>query len=302
MDGIVVDRRVDYLASWIFWSKRMKIRSERYNGYIFPAPIQKWEEAMGDICPVCEGRKKGDIRGDDGNVVNIPCICSLLEWLQSRYYSVLSNYETKVQPASLDDLSYVGLDIQGNANIKDLVGYLKNTWLDQPTRSWITIEGNNGTGKTHILRAIKTQFGGLCAYISADKFQQSLFTAVKNDQNKDEVNDLINFVSTIPILLIDDWGMEHDNLWTTDTIASIINSRYSFASQLPTVITFNLSRNTLLSPTQPMAKKRIVSRIFDVNISARYVFKHTDFRAEETQTIISKTPKRTFVPRQGGQR
>jgi len=179
------------------------------------------------------------------------------------------------------------------------VRYLKNTWFNRPTNSWITMEGENGTGKTHIMRSIKTHFGGLCAYISADKFQQSLFTAVKNDKNKDEVAELIDFVSTIPILLIDDWGMEHDNMWTTDTIASIINTRYSFADQLPTVLSFNYSRKTLMASVS-MAKKRIVSRIFDVNISARYVFDHEDFRAQETQNTIANTPKRTNRFQQGG--
>jgi len=298
MDGIIVERRVDYLASWIFWSKRMLVKPERYKGYIFPAPIQSYEEAMGKICPICNGVGKGDILDDDGQSINVVCICSLLKWLQSRYYT-LNNYETKVMPASLDGLDFTGLSISGESNIKDLVRYLKNTWFNRPTNSWITMEGENGTGKTHIMRSIKTHFGGLCAYISADKFQQSLFTAVKNDKNKDEVAELIDFVSTIPILLIDDWGMEHDNMWTTDTIASIINTRYSFADQLPTVLSFNYSRKTLMASVS-MAKKRIVSRIFDVNISARYVFDHEDFRAQETQNTIANTPKRTNRFQQGG--
>ena len=111
---------------------------------------------------------------------------------------------------------------------------------------------------------------------------------------------MINFIATTPILLIDDWGMEHDNLWTTDTVASIINTRYSFADQLPTVLSFNYSRETLMASVS-MAKKRIVSRIFDVNISARYVFNHEDFRAIETQNIIANTPKRasTWLPNRG---
>ena len=270
---------ISRLESWILWRSKISKDPEIYKGYKFPEPIQAWEKIFGSECPICHGGRSGYFGNDLSK--KYYCICSTLEWLQSNYYA-LGKLETPFKYAKLSDLKPLGITPANDERLIELVEFVE-CWLMNP-REWIVIQGGNGTGKTHILRAIKTQLGSLCAYISVDQFQRKLFAARTTDG---AVEDLVDNLSKIPVLLLDDWGLEHDNSWTTDTIASIINTRYMYHHLFPTVITFNEKLENLLR-LPDLSKKRILSRILDSEISFVTALMDDDYRSIVTQNSRRK--------------
>lgn len=266
---------ISRLDSYLHWQKVIGEQPDRFPGYTFPQPYQAWAETQGSDCPVCHDWRSGFVDTPQGKK-NIYCICSTLRWLQASYFS-LHEYETPIRPASLNDLGPIGVPPEADRDLTTLLDFI-GKWLVRPTL-WFIIQGGNGSGKSHILRAIKTQLNGLAAYISTDRFQQKLFS-IREDSGK--IQSLIDSLSTIPILLLDDWGLEHESSWTTDTLASIVNRRYMFPEEFPTVVTFNTPLGTLLTSPNP-AKRRIISRLIDTDISKVFQLRQADYRTRMTK-------------------
>jgi len=278
---------VSMIKSWLHWEKMVEKYPERLNGYIFPQPIEEWYAAMGAPCAICDGDSLQVVDLGEGPET-IYCLCEVLLSLKESK-ETLFNYESPIQPAYMKDIVPLGLDPVYDNGLLDAKDYIEE-WFGA-LNTWIVIIGTNGVGKTHIMRAIKTRLQSMCAFISVDRFQQSLFFAKNKD---DKVDELITFLSTVPILLLDDWGIEHNSSWTTNTLASIINSRYNFAASLPTVISTNISQVNLITTTD-YARKRIVSRIFDSKISATITLNGSDYRSESVQNSIADMEKQKAV-------
>jgi len=274
--------------SWLYWKKKIAEHPELSNGYEFPQPIQAWRTAMGNICPICDGGN-ALVRDIGDGPEKIYCICSLLIFMHNNYYDLLGG-ESPHKPAYLKDLKPLGIDPVADGILLHTIDHITN-WLEE-LDSWIILLGPNGVGKTHMLRAIKTHLGSICAFISADKFQQDLFSA----RNKDgQVEALVERLSKIPVLLLDDWGIEHESSWTTDTLASIINFRYSFSDALPTVVSSNLTMKDLMG-TPDYARKRIASRLLDSKISTVIELQGRDYRSKTTQNEMKAVKKKQYTP------
>ena len=255
------------LSSWIFWKKYLEKYPDTLPGYKFPQSAMVFHNLYNGSCPI-----GSDLTWDTPKR-RIYCICSMLDWLGKQHLET-AGIEIPIAPASLDDL-------RNSKGYGDLIKDVRK-FIDNP-REWMVIQGGNGIGKTHILRAIKTELGGLALFISTDRLQQKLFSAQNKD---DEVQRLIDTISTVPVLLLDDWGLEHRSSWTTDTIASIINRRYMFPRDLPTIVTTN-SQMEYLAASPDLATKRIASRLLDVNIAQWYTVVMDDHRVpDEVNNII----------------
>ena len=112
-----------------------------------------------------------------------------------------------------------------------------------------------------------------------DRFQRHLFAS--RDDNT--VEQLIHTLAIAPILILDDWGLEHDSNWTTNSLASIVNTRYmNGPTSYITLMSTNLQVGELLnSPSLPL--QRIASRMVDTEISDIFRLRQADFRSPVTQ-------------------
>jgi len=274
---MIVDH-IPRLESWLFWRDFVDNHPSKFGKLQFPMSIGAYKQVIGPACPFCHANGWGPV-GEK----NIYCICAMLDWLEQSRHE-LQEFETPVKATSLLALHPLGIE-NGEEGDKDLLTLLERlkAWIEYP-HGWLVIQGPNGCGKTHALSAIKTSLNGLAAFISVDRFQQKLFSAI---EDSGKVEELIDNLSTVPILLLDDWGLEHENSWTTDTLASIINRRYMYADEFPTVVTFNTPLGTLLTSPNP-AKRRIISRLIDSKISTIYRLRQADYRSPIVQKLIER--------------
>ena len=268
---------VKILRSYNIWMKAKPILLEKY-GYTFPSPIGEWHKLVGPVCPICD---ESPLREDaKGNWTY--CVCAMEAWLD-KHKNDCALFETPISPISLDLLKPFG-DKAGAQDLKELLDYVRK-WVQRP-REWMWIEGNRGTGKTHVLQAIKTMLPQIAFYIGAERFASECFRALNHgtiSESGDEVtvDDFVTRLSTVPILLFDDWGLEHKSSFVEDQLAAIINNRYRFPDEFPVIMTSNMELATLAySPDLTYA--RIASRMSDPSNCRWFKLRQADYRLPMT--------------------
>lgn len=238
-----------------------------------------WESITPKICPICNG-VQSFYASDDG--LQYYCLCATLKWLDRRHQEA-EEWETRVAPAKLSDL--VPLAIPDETAAKDLRKTLEvvRSFLDFPD-FWMLLQGDTGCGKSHILRSIKTALPWLVTYISAESLQSKLFSALGSGR----VDEFRRVLELAPVLLIDDLGIEHKSSFTLDTIAGVINVRYSNHIEKPTVVATNLSFGDLTA-SPDIALRRVGSRLVDTKISKYLPLTQDDFRNPSVQMRMRKS-------------
>jgi hypothetical protein len=246
---------------------------EKY-GFWFPAPLDKFL-ADGDICPICDGWQQ---------VSGYYCLCSTLRWIE-RIGEEIAEQQIPVTPADFHMVPMQSKDPGRQrkydemfTDLEDKLAWIEN-WVEYPS-SWIAMFGPNGVGKTHILRAIKTKMPNVSFFISASDFSSRVFSGL-SDHSYEE---FITFVETVPILLLDDWGLEHQSSMPIDALAAVIDKRYSHSAEFPVVITSN---NTGVFDSPDIAIRRIASRVGDRQICKRFLIDSADFRLSDAQRNLN---------------
>jgi len=264
------------LRSYNIWMNQRAMLKEKY-GYTFPSPIGEWKKCSGPVCPLNSGFET--VEDKDGRLIY--CVCKLEEWLE-QHKNDCQLFETPIPPTYLKDLKPFG-DKAGAQDLKELLDFV-NKWLEKP-RLWMWIEGTRGTGKTHILQSIKTALPQIAFYISAERFASECFRAlnhgaITNGGDEVTLDDFISRLSTVPILLFDDWGLEHKSNFVEDQLAAIINNRYRFPDEFPVVMTSNMSLGALSQGDPILA--RIASRMSDASNVNYFKLRQLDYRLPET--------------------
>ena len=279
--------KLGVMQAWLFWKDRYVKHPDAFFGYHFPDSIAAWDKATGyGDCPFCKAWHLFPVPHSFGfEDDRVLCLCELLKYMDGKLKWGWP-YETHVQPAYLKDLHprknnkvtssgniVVDRDSDADVQLRNLLDDMK-IWMEYP-KTWLTITGEPGSGKTHILRAIKTQFPALSMFIDAASFQNDLFNARMD--NDHPVQELVNILSSVPILLFDDFGLEHQSSWTLDTIAGIINNRYRNWKDFITVVTSNILVDTL-ADSSDIAMRRIGDRLVDGEVARAYVLTQSKFR------------------------
>ena len=235
--------------------------------YEFPYPLDRFLKD-GETCPICDGWQQLEDRHY--------CLCSTLRWIEKQGEG-FRDYEYPIIPTTLDAMIPMkSSNTQKQAaydkmwaDLQPLIEYVK-AWIDKPT-TWIAMFGDNGVGKSLVLRAIKTAIPNMAFYISVSDFQSRVFSGLQDNSYQE----FLEFISTVPILLLDDWGIEHTTSMSTDALAAVIDRRYLNSPEFPTVITSN---NLGVFDSPDIAIKRIASRIGDRQICKRFHIRSADFR------------------------
>ncbi|HEO5111412.1 TPA: ATP-binding protein [Streptococcus agalactiae] len=144
--------------------------------------------------------------------------------------------------------------------------------------------GDVGSGKTYLACSIanelikreqvKVKIMNLSQVIN--QIQKSAFRV--------DSNEIISNLSNIPLLILDDLGIERDTSYAREQVYNIINSRY--LKGRPTIFTTNLSLEIIQNPNIDLEYQRIYSRILEMTIPVKVTGE--DFRRKIQQEKLRK--------------
>lgn len=171
-------------------------------------------------------------------------------WVAYKYRSErLRDYYTNKPKAKYDkSVSHlIGLsskDIEldhGNSKAVSFMRAFINTYKEKPKQKGMYLIGSMGIGKTYLM-------GCLAGELKKNNIAFE-FIGMQNFMN--ELNSMMNDygpnlqkrkkeVQEIPVLIIDDLGLERASAWALQTLTDILIPRYE--NQLPTFVTSNLTK------------------------------------------------------------
>lgn len=148
--------------------------------------------------------------------------------------------------------------------------YAKNPHIDG--RSWLTLAGSTGTGKTHLAVAIaveQLEMKRPVFYISVPELLDYL-RAAYSPGSQVPYDRRFEKIKTSSLLILDGLGLEQSSPWAMDKLRQIISYRHDY--RLPTIVTTQLKLNEL----DPV----ISSRIRDKDVVTLVKINARDYRTE----------------------
>ena len=130
-------------------------------------------------------------------------------------------------------------------------------------QGWTLVQGNRGTGKTHLLVAVANQLiargDGRCMplYVVAPDFLDYLRAGYDSEKVSQNAAQRMEDARNCPVLLLDDLGAEKRSEWTDEQLYRLLNYRYN--EGLATVVASNVTLDKL--------EPRIASRLQDASLS-----------------------------------
>jgi DNA replication protein DnaC len=108
-------------------------------------------------------------------------------------------------------------------------------------RKWLIFHGNYGTGKTMMMKIIKTAYSPIALYISSQNVEAHLHES----RQEDGIGAFQKILLDAPILLIDDVGAEYGGQLVATTLERVIDYRYEQYPSHPTVVATNLGLSAI---------------------------------------------------------
>lgn len=129
--------------------------------------------------------------------------------------------------------------------------------------------GGVGTGKTMLMLALYHMLPAYSVYLGAGDLTSKIFDSFQSGDTEELTTDL----ARVPILLLDDYGVDTSNRTIQNKIMQIIDLRYRMRTYRPTVVATNLNRDELLKSNQ-----RVASRLLDEDLCRVVSIRLPDYR------------------------
>lgn len=253
------EQSISIMKSWLAWRKLT-----RRNNFL---DLKLHLNDQG-YCMDCDNR--GQINEKSFGLIR--CICSLKDY-EEYLKEDLKMYEGAWMPHTFDEYR-----LWGNSADHSAIKYIKKevqAWVDNP-KQWIMFGGNVGTGKSMLMHIINTTLTPWSMYMSMPDLEQSIFNAIGDPNDENALNMLLYRIARHPILLIDDIGSDYGSRFIKSAVQKILDYRYRFYSEFPTVVSTNLGGNQLIG-----YDTRIADRITDKQRNLIFAFPMTkSFRQE----------------------
>lgn len=162
--------------------------------------------------------------------------------------------------------------------------YAKNFEQMKEDNVGLLFYGDVGSGKTYLAYSIANEL------IEREQVKvkimnlSQVINQIQKSAFKLDSNEIIDNLSNIPLLILDDLGIERDTSYAREQVYNIINSRY--LKGRPTIFTTNLSLEIIQNPNIDLEYQRIYSRILEMTIPVKVTGE--DFRRKIQQEKLRK--------------
>lgn len=189
-----------------------------------------------------------------------PCSCRPARMARKRAAAVAGRLPRRFREVSFEREPIVSIERRNPALIREVRAYVRaiGDRLEEGRGIWFT--GTVGTGKTTLAMLVSK------AAMDADRTVAiyslprllALLRESFNDGAQYSLNELIERLSSVDLLHIDDVGAEQSSPWVLEQLYSIVNTRYEEGKAL--LLTTNLDHEALTEQIGP----RTVSRIYEI--------------------------------------
>ncbi len=141
---------------------------------------------------------------------------------------------------------------------------------------WLVLQGNYGSGKTHLAAAIANaavERGIRTVIITVPNLLDALRAGYQDNTYLARLDELRN----VPLLILDDFGTQNATPWAREKLFQIVNDRY--IKRLPLVVTTNQEL--------PQIEPRIRSRLRDTSLTTFIGMPNADYRNGTVSTAVA---------------
>lgn len=159
-------------------------------------------------------------------------------------------------------------------------------FAQNPSPSWLFLQGPVGVGKTHLAAAIanySVEYQTVSPYFDEVPDLLDHLRATFDPQLQATYDERFHLIRDVGLLVLDDLGTENATPWAKEKLYQIINHRYM--EQLPTVITSNVEQKKI--------EDRILSRILDHRLTTYIEMDAEDFRRPGDSRRMKRSNRRT---------
>jgi DNA replication protein DnaC len=184
-------------------------------------------------------------------------------------------YQDSLQLELLRSMTFDNFDHKGLALTLEQRQNLRQAYklaveFAQSPQGWLTFQGVNGCGKTHLAAAIanyRLSQGKPVFFVVVPDLLDHL-RSMFSPQSNISYDEFFERIKETPLLILDDFGEQSATSWAQEKLYQLINYRYN--ARLPMVITTCLSLEEI--------ETRISSRMVDPKLSLVFYINAPDYR------------------------
>jgi DNA replication protein DnaC len=219
-----------------------------------------------------------DVPEDDarfGKVQDCQCRRSQVETQRGEYLRRLGGLE-HLGGRTFEAFNPEGIGLRDNDKANLRRAYERAREYAQNPQGWLVLTGGYGCGKTHLAAAIANEqitAGRKVFFITVPDLLDHLRSAYQPGEDSSE-EDSFGDIRNIPVLVLDDMGIESPTPWAVEKLYQLLNYRYN--ARLATVITTNYSFEDI--------EARLRSRLSDPDVSEIMSISAPDYRLSGAST------------------
>lgn len=220
-------------------------------------------------CGKCKGKKQSTIVVQ-GRVLHPHCLCACeLEKLEAKeteqkrlaLQKAREEHLQKLRSLSMMDERHKAQTFaswQRNDKEKTICQNYVATFVERLSKNQgLMFYGESGTGKTFAASCIANALLGKGYSVVMTSFTKF----ISNAQYTDDTLDLLRYMNSVDLLVLDDLGAERNSSFAIEKVFELIENR---ANQLkPVILTTNLSIEEMKNPVD-LRYKRIYQRVFEL--------------------------------------